>query len=379
MADIVGFGQFGVYVALATGGGHFASPALLLPAFGANAGGWNSDNTYPRQLADVSGDGKADIVGFASNGVWTSAATTGIVATTIEFPLPTPGAGPFSIALGPDGNAWLTEVQGNAIGKITPTGAITEFPFHGNPGGITAGPDGALWFTEIGGNKIGSITTAGQFGAEFTIPTAGAFAHEITAGPDGALWFAEAGTDKIGRITTAGQFSEFPVPTSGGAPFGIAAGPDGNMWFTEIHSNKIGRITTTPDHTITEFTVGDHPSMITAGPAGTNSLWFSEADIEQSNNPNKIGTINTNGTGFTEFSPLTADSKPQGITVGPDGALWFTEEAGNKIGQLTTAGHFSEFTIPTAGSAPFGIVTGSDGHLWFTEFSGNKIGDIFTG
>src|SRR5262245_18125882 len=72
LADIVGFGADGVSVSLATTGGHFASPTFQLPAFGANAGGWNSDNTYPRQLADITGDGKADIIGFAANGVWTS-------------------------------------------------------------------------------------------------------------------------------------------------------------------------------------------------------------------------------------------------------------------------------------------------------------------
>jgi len=33
----------------------------------------------------------------------------------------------------------FTEVDGNAIGKITPAGAITEFPWHGRPGGITGG------------------------------------------------------------------------------------------------------------------------------------------------------------------------------------------------------------------------------------------------
>jgi hypothetical protein len=71
-ADIVGFGADGVFVSLATGGGHFASPTFQLSAFGANAGGWSSDTTYPRQLADINGNGSADIVGFAANGVWTS-------------------------------------------------------------------------------------------------------------------------------------------------------------------------------------------------------------------------------------------------------------------------------------------------------------------
>jgi streptogramin lyase len=39
----------------------------------------------------------------------------------------------------------------------------------------------------------------------------------------------------------------------------------------------------------------------------------------------------------TEF-PLPVGSLPSGITVGPDGALWFTENHANKIGRITTAG-----------------------------------------
>jgi hypothetical protein len=75
-ADIVGFGADGVYVSLATGGGHFAAPTFQLSAFGANAGGWNSDNAFPRQLADISGNGSGDIIGFAANGVWTAPSLT---------------------------------------------------------------------------------------------------------------------------------------------------------------------------------------------------------------------------------------------------------------------------------------------------------------
>jgi hypothetical protein len=71
MADVVGFGAWGVNVALATGGGHFAQPMLALHAFGADgsAGGWSSDNLSPRTLADVNGDGLADIAGFNNFGV----------------------------------------------------------------------------------------------------------------------------------------------------------------------------------------------------------------------------------------------------------------------------------------------------------------------
>ena len=304
-------------------------------------------------------------------------APAGPETVMIEFSIPSSPGGPFSITPGPDGNLWFTEVSGNKIGRISPSGVISEFVGSGSPGGIVSGPDGALWFTEIGGNKIGRITTSGAITNEFPILSANAVSHRIATGPDGNLWFAEAGTDKIGRITTAGVVTEFNNLAAGGtiaagsAPFDIVSGPDGALWFTEIHSNKIGRITTAG--AITEFTVGNHPSMITAGPDG--ALWFSESDTEQASNPNKIGRITTGGS-FTEFTPPTDLSKPQGITVGSDGALWFTEAAGNNVGRVMTDGTFSELPIPTMNSVPFGIASGPDGNIWFVEFLGNKIGEI---
>src|SRR5262249_27412404 len=77
----------------------------------------------------------------------------------------------------------------------------------------------------------------------------------------------------------------------------------------------------------------------------------------------------------TEFSTPTSSSGPRNIVVGPDGALWFTEETGNKIGRITTAGVITEYPIPSNNGA-FGITLGPDGNLWFTEFAGNKIGRL---
>lgn len=79
LADAVGFSYAGVVVSLATGGGHFGAQTFELSAFGAapSAGGWSTNNDYPRLLADVNGDGRADIVGFGYNGVTVSLATGG--------------------------------------------------------------------------------------------------------------------------------------------------------------------------------------------------------------------------------------------------------------------------------------------------------------
>jgi hypothetical protein len=78
-ADIVGFGGSGVFVSLATGGGNFTPHTLVLQQFGAaaGAGGWTSDNTYHRELADLNGDNMDDIIGFGEAGVYVSLATGG--------------------------------------------------------------------------------------------------------------------------------------------------------------------------------------------------------------------------------------------------------------------------------------------------------------
>ncbi|HEY9622637.1 MAG TPA: FG-GAP-like repeat-containing protein [Crinalium sp.] len=77
-ADLIGFAQDGVYVALSKGDGTFANATPgLLNGFTPDDGGWSSQNRYPRQLADINGDGQADIVGFGQNGVYVSRSTSG--------------------------------------------------------------------------------------------------------------------------------------------------------------------------------------------------------------------------------------------------------------------------------------------------------------
>src|SRR6266542_3048286 len=79
---------------------------------------------------------------------------------------------------------------------------------------------------------------------------------------------------------------------------------------------------------------------------------------------------------ITEFPVPTAGSQPHGIAAGRDGAHWFTELVGGRIGRITTDGAITEFTIPTANSSPFGITAGPDGNTWFTEGGAGQIGRI---
>jgi streptogramin lyase len=67
---------------------------------------------------------------------------------------------------------------------------------------------------------------------------------------------------------------------------------------------------------------------------------------------------------------------PDQIAAGPDGALWFTEQNGDRIGRITTAGRLTETAVPTPGSFASGIAAGPDGGMWFTEQGTDKIGRV---
>jgi len=104
-----------------------------------------------------------------------------------------------------------------------------------------------------------------------------------------------------------------------------------------------------------------------AGPDG--ALWFAESS------GGKIGRITTPGA-FTEYP---VQSSPYYITAGPDGALWFTQGSDGgavNIGRITTAGTSTEYPNPQFDGS-IEITTGPDGALWFTGSAGG-VGRITT-
>ncbi len=83
-ADIVGFGDAGVYRSVAQPDGSFGPVEFVVADFGYNAGGWRVES-HPRLLADTTGDGRADIVGFGDAGVYRSVAQPDGPFGPVEF------------------------------------------------------------------------------------------------------------------------------------------------------------------------------------------------------------------------------------------------------------------------------------------------------
>ncbi|HEX2016612.1 MAG TPA: hypothetical protein VGN69_07945 [Solirubrobacteraceae bacterium] len=126
--------------------------------------------------------------------------------TTISHPFAA-GVNPMThgITTGPDANLWFTELAGNAIGVMGVSGSLLhEYPLTASsrPLNIAAGPDGALWFTENNSPTraaIGRVTVSGQV-TEWPLTGTNAAPFAIVAGPDGNMWFTDY--TRLGRIST---------------------------------------------------------------------------------------------------------------------------------------------------------------------------------
>ena len=135
------------------------------------------------------------------------------------------------IVAGPSESVWFTDYDGT-IGQITAAGQILEHSSEAEPldtlranpepTGIAVGPDGALWYTDRGHERIGRMTPDGAV-REFPIPRhsppydlAGSnpMPEGIVAGPEGEyMYFTDPGDNSIGRVSLSGEVTEYPIPS----------------------------------------------------------------------------------------------------------------------------------------------------------------------
>jgi virginiamycin B lyase len=269
-----------------------------------------------------------------------------VTATVTELTVPTAGASPQSIALGGDNGMWFTEFLGHKVGRVATTvgqaGTIAEYAVSGAAYGIASGMGAVeantLWFTEAG-TGVGSGTAIGSMGLDGTIfnETSTPTYDEpwaIAADSSGNMWFTEAEGSAIGEITGL-NIKEFPLPMQNTGTYGITI-VNSVIWFTE-ESGALGSLVPST-MTITEFTGLSANGGITLGP--DNNIWFLETK--------KIGSIDPATKTIKELpiwgqpngaaSGLVIGTQPsgtEGIAVGADGTIWFTENAANKIGRIS--------------------------------------------
>jgi streptogramin lyase len=99
------------------------------------------------------------------------------------------------------------------------------------------------------------------------------------------------------------------------------------------------------------------------------------------------GDVSTAGPGSIQTFPVpTPASGLAGIAAGPDGLLWFTEQAASKVGSITTAGRIVEYPVPDPDAGVAGLqdtgpteIVASGGAMWFLTVLGDDLYQIKPG
>ena len=193
---------------------------------------------------------------------------------------------------------------------------------------------------------------------EFPIP--GSRPHDVAVAPDGRVWYTAQRSGSLDRLDPATGEVEQVALGAGAAPHGVIVGPDGAAWVTDQGLNALVRV----DHdtlAVDVFPASADVSMHTAVFAPDGLLWF------------------TGQAGYVgRFDPATAQMDlyetggggPYGITVTPDGEVYYAALAGSYIARVDPAtGEITRIDPPTPDQGARRVWTDSGGRIWVSYWN----------
>ena len=188
-ADVVGFGDAGVYVAFSNGDGTFNfTPVPAINDFGFDAGGWRVDR-HPRFIADL-GNKRGDIVGFGDAGVYVSLARSDGTYELPRFVLPNFGFDYTVLAIAQchretnDAGIWRSTDRGSNWARVHPFPLNTNTGVLPGAGQLVWAPGTANYVYAAGGS---SLAVSADAGATFTDVLASINHVAVAPAPEGTL------------------------------------------------------------------------------------------------------------------------------------------------------------------------------------------------
>ena len=296
-----------------------------------------------------------------------------------EWDVPTPQARPHDPAVGPDGALWFSEQSVNKLGRLDPaTGKIREFPLktaNTGPHGLVADRDGNIWYTGNYAGLIGKLDPRTGDVTEYKMPDRLASdPHTPVFDQSGILWFTVQGGDMVGRLDPhTGKIDLKKVPTKEALPYGMGVNSKGIPFFCEFGSNKMAKIDpATMDITEYNLPQGTRPRRMAI--AADDRVYFTDFD------GGHLGRLDP-ATGAVKMwpSPGGPQSSPYGMTITPDGMVWYSE-AGvtpNTIVRFDVRTEtFAVKTIPSGGGVVRNMAATPDGRVYIACSGVNKIGIV---
>jgi virginiamycin B lyase len=202
----------------------------------------------------------------------------------------------------------------------------------------------------------------------FAVPR-GSRPHDVAPAADGrSVWYTAQGSGELGRLDPAtGETTSVPLG-QGSAPHGVIVGPDGAPWITDGGLNAIVRV----DPTTGEVTRYPMPAgtpainMNTAVFGRDGTLWFT-------GQAGWYGRLDP-GSGRVQVFNAPRGRGPYGITVTPDGSIYYASLAGNHIARVDPA--TNQATVvepPTPNQGARRVWSDSQGRVWVSEWNAGQL------
>jgi virginiamycin B lyase len=304
---------------------------------------------------------------------------TELKVTIHEWAVPTKGAHPHDPAVGADGALWFTEQMVNKIGRLDPkTGEIKEYTLpsdkNAGPHGLMADRDGNIWFTANFGGYIGKLDPRTGHVDEFKTGEKADDPHTLVFDNNGIIWFTVQGGNMVGRLDPkTGKINLKEVPTESALPYGIQINSKGIPVFCELGTHKMASIDP-QTMAIKEYNLPDEARPRRLAIAADDTVYFT--DFKSGH----LGILNIS-TGAVRLlpSPGGADSNPYGITITPDGMVWYSE-SGVKPNTIIRfdpkTGVFARAAIPSGGGVVRNMAATSDGRVYIACSGVDKVGVV---
>ena len=306
------------------------------------SGGFRVYSTYlGASDDDLALDVAVDSAGNAHVTGWTDSTGVSGIDPTLpeppneieEFEVPTNNSGPNFITVGPDGQIYFTEQDGNQVGRLNiaviPTPTFNEFPLpspSNNRGltGITANPGGApspdpyVYFGESVSQQVGRLEPAGTPPIIAEDGSGTCAVGDMTSSANGRIYYTDPCTTQFGRFdpatNTAAAFS------SSCSTLGITSA-GGQIFYTTGCGDivEFDPVTETQTDADVDLITGMNICFgiaIAAGPGG--DLFFTGGQCDS-----RIARFNPTTDVFNYYQ-IPGNYSAYGITAGPDGHLYFT-------------------------------------------------------
>ena len=193
--------------------------------------------------------------------------------------------------------------------------------------------------------------------------------HDVAPALDGRIWFTAQGAAALGLLDPETGEIERVDLGPGSAPHGVVTDSDGVAWVTDGGLNAMVRVDPT-DLAVETFPVAwDASNLNTAVVAPDKAIYFTGQG-------GVVGRLDAE-TGAMLLVGAPRGTGPYGITVTPQGVVYFASLAGSYLGKIEVDGVallVTEYDPPTPGAGVRRVWSDSRGVLWISEWNAGQVG-----